>query len=637
MAAALVPAFAGMSSMHAYCSTLYSKPALPHQPSRLSRRERDEISELRSPLKKYVSIFLRTTNYERRTSVASYSWCLLFISLSVFIFLCWKDKKLPFPELSAPPVIKIYKKSCENSLECKITSLSASHIHSSKKPAPLDAPSQEELQEFPGARVVEAAEIEGNNHGEKIRMRILETHFKTPYIRTEEIIDQASGSLLHRSEMAATHLLVRLPPEEDPESFLNQLGSDVIGLERVTMKDSLYRLQLGSHSLAVLPRVLDEIVQKKLPLLSREPDVLVHASMIPNNPLYSQQWYLHRQAAHINGPLDYRIFNSGIDACDAWNIRTSAQSVVVAVIDTGIRYTHEDLAANMWHENNPIDGTIYGWNFSVKNDDPKKSDPMDGLGHGTACAGIIGAVGNSRVGVVGVAWNVKLMALKFLNDEGSGTGQISDAVCSIDFACEHGAQILNCSWGYVPFEENQKANNPICATDSTALAAAMSRAQSQGVIVVAAAGNEGKDNDVAPEYPANYSLDNIISVAATTEDNELAWFSNYGATTVHIAAPGEEIFSTWARSDSDYITDQTRGEILGDQALDLNKQPEGTSLSVPQVVGALALLKAAFPEEKNYRKFIRQVIDTSDKIPSLTGKMVGGKLNLSRALADPLK
>ena len=506
----------------------------------------------------------------------------------------------------------------------------------SKKPAPLNIPSAEELQEFPGVRVVEAAEVEGSNHGEKIRMRVLETQFKTPYIRTEEIIDQASGALLHRSEMAGTHLLVRLPATEDPEYFLNQLGSDVIALERVTTKDSLYRLQLGSHSLAVLPRVLNEIAQKKLPLLSKEPDFLVHASMIPNNPLYTQQWYLHQQAWQINGPLDYRIFYSGIDASDAWNIRTSAESVVVAVIDTGIRYTHEDLASNISHEEDPTYGTIHGWNFSVQNDDPKKSDPMDGFGHGTACAGIIGAVGNSGVGVTGVAWNIKLMALKFLNDQGSGVGQISDAVSCIDFACEHGAQILNCSWGYVPFAENQKATNPIYSTDSAALAAAISRARAQGVILVAAAGNEGKDNDLAPEYPANYPLDNIISVAATTEENQLAWFSNYGAKTVHIAAPGEEIFSTWARSDHDYITAQTRGEILGDQVFDFDKQPEGTSLSVPQVVGALALLKAQFPTW-SYQQLTQRVIDTSDKIPSLKGKMVGGKLNLARALSAPVK
>jgi subtilisin family serine protease len=553
----------------------------------------------------------------------------------------------------------------------------------------LDVLSKEELQEFPGARVVEATEIEGPKTGEKTRIRILETHFKYPYIRTEETIDKTSGNILHRCEMVATHILVRLPAEENPEHFLGQLGPDAISLERVTTEEPLYRLQLSSHSLVAVPQVLNEITQKlssKLPeaanncvapvlasssidgtlsrcapstpcslspsatlktgshkqlaVVGQEPDFLIHASMQPNNPLYSQQWYLWKSCSNIEGFWDKRIFFSTIDAFDAWEIQNSAESVVVAVIDTGIRYTHEDLAANMWHENNPMYGTICGWNFSVKDDDPKKNDPMDGLGHGTACAGIIGALGNSGVGIAGIAWKVKLMALKFLNDQ--GIGSVSNAVSSIDFACEHGAQILNCSWGYVPTSDDPKAINHIFPDQATALQASIKRARDQGVIVVTAAGNEGKDNDQHPEYPANYPLDNIISVASTTEDNQLASFSSYGATTVHLAAPGEEIFSTWARNDHDYITTETREDILNSilnpdkkEDLDFSKQPCGTSFSVPQVVGALALMKERFPTW-TYQQLIKRLIDTSDKIPSLEGKMVGGKLNVARALSNPV-
>jgi len=379
---------------------------------------------------------------------------------------------------------------------------------------------------------------------------------------------------------------------------------------------------------------------KQLAVVGQEPDFLIHASMQPNNPLYSQQWYLWKSCSNIEGFWDKRIFFSTIDAFDAWEIQNSAESVVVAVIDTGIRYTHEDLAANMWHENNPMYGTICGWNFSVKDDDPKKNDPMDGLGHGTACAGIIGALGNSGVGIAGIAWKVKLMALKFLNDQ--GIGSVSNAVSSIDFACEHGAQILNCSWGYVPTSDDPKAINHIFPDQATALQASIKRARDQGVIVVTAAGNEGKDNDQHPEYPANYPLDNIISVASTTEDNQLASFSSYGATTVHLAAPGEEIFSTWARNDHDYITTETREDILNSilnpdkkEDLDFSKQPCGTSFSVPQVVGALALMKERFPTW-TYQQLIKRLIDTSDKIPSLEGKMVGGKLNVARALSNPV-
>ena len=561
-----------------------------------------------------------------------------FFLIASFIFLSllfWKGKKIFLSQSSAALSITLSRQHEQNSPQASADQRAPLSVSYSKTAAPLHAPSKEELQEFPGARVVEAAEIEGPSPGQKIRMRILETHFKDPYIRTEETMDQASGNLLQRSEMVATHFLIRLPAKEDSKTFLNRLSPDAIALERVTAKEPLYRLRLASHSLATLPRMFNEINNKQLPVLMKEPDFLVHAAMRPSNPLYSQQWYLWKSCFGVDGWNPLTIFLSGIDAFDAWDIRTSADSVVVAVIDTGIRYTHEDLAANMWHENDPMYGTIYGWNFSVQDDDAKKSDPMDGFGHGTACAGIIGAVGNSGVGVVGVAWNVKLMALKFLNDQ--GTGSVSDAVQAIKFACDHGAKILNCSWGYVSPRENSIFKNLISNNNSTALKTAISEARDQGVIVVAAAGNEGKDNDLDPEYPANYPLDNIVSVAATTEANQLASFSNYGATTVHLAAPGEEIFSTWARSDSDYITPQTREEILGvSNASDLDKEPRGTSLSAPQVVGALALLKAQFPTW-TYQQLIARVIDTSDKILPLNGKMIGGKLNLARALGDSVK
>jgi len=568
---------------------------------------------------------------------------ILVISLVILTLLFFQQEKHVLQRGAKPLSMMACHRDQKNLLKKNVSDPRSSSNISSKTAAPLDVPSSNELYEFPGARVVEAVEIAGPHLGEKTRMRILETHFKDPYIRTEETIDAASGALLHRSEMVATHLLVRLPAEEDPEHFLNQLGPDAIALERVTTKDSLYRLQLGSHSLATLPRVFAEINDKKLPLLHEEPDFLVHASMLPNNPLYSQQWYLWQYCSNVEGAYDDRLIYSGIDARDAWDLRTSAESVVVAVIDSGIRYTHEDLAANMWHEEDPIYGTIHGWNFSVPQDDPKKNDPMDGFGHGTACAGIIGGVGNSGVGVVGVAWKVKLMALKFLDDQGMGTGVVSDAVQAIDFACEHGAKILNCSWGFITPEEDQIfggqfSNLEISPSSRTALQAAISRARDQGVIVVTAAGNEGKNNNEYPEYPANYSLDNIVSVAATMEDNQLAWFSNYGATTVHLAAPGEEIFSTWARSDSDYITIQTREEILSaiyGNGHDFSQQPWGTSFSVPQVVGALALLKAQFPTW-THQQLIKRVIDTSDRIPALEGKTIGGKLNLKRALGDPI-
>jgi subtilisin family serine protease len=568
--------------------------------------------------------FLRT---DQRRLIA-----LLLIVTLVAAF-CWKKRVIslpPIPQKASGNASLLYQHFLVKRVEHRDSPPSSSLTCG----APLDALSQEEQCYFPGACLIEATEIDAPHPGEKIRLRVLETHCKYPYIRTEERIDSASGALLHRTEMVATHLFVRLSSEDDPAALLHRLGPDAITLERISRGERLYRLQLQSPSLATWSHVFKGL--KELPLLGEEPDFLVHAAMRPNNPLYSKQWYLWKSCSNITGPWDKRLFNSCIDAFDAWDIENSAPSVVVGVIDTGIRYTHEDLKDNMWHD--PMDRTICGWNFSVKENDPESNNPMDGYGHGTACAGIIGAVGNSGVGVVGIAWRVQLMALKFLNDE--GVGFISDAVRSIDVASEHGAQILNCSWGYVTSEVDQQFNNSfsdhiIISSQSTALEAALRRARDRGIIVVTAAGNEGKDNDQYPEYPANYALDNILSVAATTEDNKLLSFSSYGATTVDIAAPGEEIFSTWARSDHDYITDTTRQEIFQvSSASEVAKDPQGTSFAVPQVVGALALLKEHFPTY-SYQELIRRVIDTSDRLPALEGKMVGGKLNIARALGDP--
>ncbi|MBM3857247.1 MAG: hypothetical protein FJ390_04710 [Verrucomicrobia bacterium] len=568
------------------------------------------------------------------------------ITLVVLGFLLLKESK--FLQQQIPKTFPALTfSSCQKSaVEKSVHDTRSVAATSSKIAAPLNALSKQELQDFPRAYVVEAVEVEGPGIGQKTRERVLKTQLKYPYVRTEEVIDSASGALLHRTEMAATHLLVHLPEGENPQHFLSQLGPDATTLERVTSKDSLYRLQLGSHALATLPNVMKEIQEKQLSLVDAEPDYLTHALLVPNNPLYYEQWYLHQQCWQIEGPWDRRIFSSCINACDAWNLQTSAENVVVAVIDSGIRYTHEDLAANMWHEEDPVYGTINGWNFSVLDNDPRKSDPMDNFGHGTACAGIIGAVGNNGLGTVGIAWKVKLMAVKYYDQP--GLGYTSDAVKAIDWACEHGAKILNCSWmSDPPKNSNNAAAGASTNGASTVLQAALSRARDQGVIVVAAAGNSGRDNDQNPIYPASYAhgygFDNMISVGSTTEDDQLAEFSNFGATTVDIAAPGEEIFSTWARSDSDYITAETRKEILtllnnGEEPSEdqLNKAPCGTSFSAPQVVGALALLKEKFPTW-TYQQLIQRVINTSDPIPSPSEKqIIGGKLNVARALGDPI-
>src|SRR5205807_6013055 len=169
-------------------------------------------------------------------------------------------------------------------------------------------------------------------------------------------------------------------------------------------------------------------------------------------------------------------------------------------------------------------------------------DPNDDHGHGTHVSGTIGAVGNNNVGVVGVCWKVQIMACKFLDS--SGNGFISDAIRCMDYARSKGAKVINASWGTTTFT-------------SQALHDAIDSLRQAGIIFVAAAGNASQDNGVDPIYPASYDLDNIISVAATTRNDDLAVFSNYGATTVDLGAPGDPIFSCWNTSDSDRSEEHT--------------------------------------------------------------------------------
>ena len=221
--------------------------------------------------------------------------------------------------------------------------------------------------------------------------------------------------------------------------------------------------------------------------------------------------------------------DADIDAPEAWEISTGSNSVVVAVIDTGVQYTHSDLSANIWNNTDEIPGNaldddgngyvddVRGWNF-VNN----TSETMDDNSHGTHVSGTIGAVGNNAIGVAGVNWQVKIMPLKAF-DRG-GYGRTSDIITAIEYANANGASVISNSWGGAP--EDQALNDTIAASP---------------VVVVCAAGNFGADNDKNAFYPASYSSTNIISVAATEENDALAYFSNYGLNSVDLAAPGINI------------------------------------------------------------------------------------------------
>ncbi len=462
-------------------------------------------------------------------------------------------------------------------------------------PSPLNEVSAEELKEFSAETVVESSEIEGPQSGEKIRMRILKTNFKYPFIRTEELIDVDKNSVIMREEMVASHLLVTLPESEDPNAFLKKLGPQAISMVRVTEDAPLYRVNLASPSLATLPNGLEKIAAITKGI--GEPDFLVHPTSIPSDAASVPEQYTP-STQHT----DYTNFQVSPQVQEEATMYINASSVIVAVIDTGIRYTHQDLAPNMWHNPAPSDGDLYGWNAYDNN-----GDPMDLVsaslfsGHGTHCAGIIGAMKNDQMGTSGVDLKVKLMACKYF-DSRTATGTTSDVITCIYYAVHHGAQILNCSFG--------------CYDWSFAEYDAFYWALFNGVIAVAAAGNDSKNTDEYPFYPACYQLDNILSVTALSNTDTLSSYANFGPTTILLAAPGDSIYSTSNASDTSY------------------SYMSGTSFAVPFVTGTMALLKAQFPLD-SHQELITRLINSVDKISALQGKTItGGKLNIINALNE---
>ena len=313
-----------------------------------------------------------------------------------------------------------------------------------------------------------------------------------------------------------------------------------------------------------------------------QPDYKVQIERLPDDPGLTNVWGLDNTGQGGGAA------NADINAPEAWNTNTGSGKMVVAIIDSGIDYNHPDLKANIW--SSPKNPAIRGWNFVNNN-----SNVMDDNGHGTHIAGIIGAVGNNGIGIAGVNWNVKLMALKFLDK--SGSGYLSNAVKALNFAVANGAKVVN--------------NSYAGGGSDPAMSAAIAAARAKGVIFVAAAGNDGSNIDSSPVYPASYNSDNVVTVAATDRSDRLANFSNFGRATVEIAAPGSYIYSTLPGNKYGYYS--------------------GTSMAAPGVVGALALVWDAHPTW-TYKQVIKAVLNTADVMPSLTGKVATGRLDVGEAI-----
>ncbi len=353
--------------------------------------------------------------------------------------------------------------------------------------------------------------------------------------------------------------------------------------------DNGYSIGLYSISAKSTNEVLDLIkkISQDPSVVYAEPDYILKALVTtPNDTYYNNLYGMTKIKANM-----------------AWDYATGSSSVVVGVIDSGIDYNHNDLAGNIWTNpgeipNNNIDDDnngyvddVYGWNFYSNT-----NNPMDDNSHGTHCSGTIGARGNNNQGVVGVAWNVKLAALKFL--DASGSGYSSGAISAINYATTMNFPITNNSWGGGSY--SQALYDAIDAY--------------QGLFVAAAGNNYLNNNDTNPVYPSSYTCDNIIAVANTNSSDALVSSSNYGLTSVDLAAPGYNIYSTIPNNSYGYKT--------------------GTSMATPHVAGAAALLKGYDPTltTAQLKSFI---LNNVDLVSSLSNRVsTGGRLNIYNSLID---
>ena len=395
-----------------------------------------------------------------------------------------------------------------------------------------------------------------------------------------------------------------------PNEFVVRLSAGVTKADLRVTESLLGKLQirakevLPAHGIYQLtsetPRSLVEMKRtlNGFPFEVVEPNYTYYPSVegVPSDPEFSKQWGLHNsevEGIDIAAPL-------------AWKRTTGGTDVVVAVVDTGVDYTHPDLAPNIWINRKEAEGKpgedddgnglvddLYGYDFA--NGD---ADPMDDLYHGTHCAGIVGARGNNELGVVGVNWNVSILPIKFMNP--TTGGQLVNAIKSIAYAANQGARVINASWGG--------------GAQSQLLEDLLREIAKKGVLFVAAAGNANSNTDFQPQYPAAYKVENVLSVGALRSTGELAEFSNYGKRSVHLAAPGVGILSTLPES---------RYGLLS-----------GTSMAAPFVSGVAALLLAQEPKitlpELRYR-----LIKRGKKLKSLKEKIASHTLlNAEGALSN---
>ncbi len=397
-----------------------------------------------------------------------------------------------------------------------------------------------------------------------------------PHVPGEIIIKYKPGTTEHDKDQLRSEL------HGHQMKAWGRIRAEINHLDDMTVEEAMSRLQGNPH------------------VEYAEPNYIVSINEVPNDPMFNQLWGM-QNTGQTGGTA-----GADIHATSAWDVFTGSDSVLIGVIDTGVDYTHPDLAANIWTNPGEIPGNgidddgngyiddIHGWDF-INHD----NDPMDDHGHGSHVSGTIGAVGDNGIGVAGVNWHVKIMALKFLS--ASGSGSTDDAVSAIEYATTMGVNLTSNSWGGGGFSQT--------------LYDAIADAGAHNMLFVAAAGNSGANSDLNPEYPGAYDLPNIVCVAATDDNDQLASFSNYGVVSVDLAAPGVDILSTFPGNSYGSIS--------------------GTSMATPHVSGALGLIFGRFPnidalDAKNL------LLNNVDPLPNLSGIVLsGGRLNAFLPIAEP--
>ncbi len=405
--------------------------------------------------------------------------------------------------------------------------------------------------------------------------------------------------------------------EAVPGEFVVKLKQNVVrqksNLQLAQLLGAYVKSTIPSQNIVIVKKPVFELTRSAVKSLAEnknvevaEPNYIYRINKKPNDPLYSQLWGLSNSGQQDSEGI---LGTAGvdIDVEKAWELQTGSKNTIIAVIDTGVDFNHPDLIENLWINTAEQNGTegidddgngviddIHGYNAITNS-----GNSSDDHGHGSHCAGVIASKGNDGIGIVGVNWDAQIMSVKFLDQNGSGT--LENAILAIDYATKMGARILSNSWGGGGMSQT--------------LLDAIQRSNDAGTLFVAAAGNDGSSNDLSDTYPANYAVDNIISVAAINNVGEKANFSNYGKRMVHLAAPGVNVYSSTVGSYESW---------------------SGTSMAAPHVSGVAALVLSNEPNLTAH-EIKNRLIATVRPMTALRGKIKsGGMINANNALTNTM-